>query len=173
MSPNFAAVPKSVINDKRLSKPVVFTAAALAYYADKNGLCTISYRALAERARTVRSRLYEHLNQLEACGHIRRISKKGCKGRHSFQILNGGSVPESGTKQYPPDRDSTVPQAGTASVPETGNSPTPPIRTTTVKDHRSSTGRGGAAKKLGGKDRVASRLAKSKYDDFEPEEYKP
>lgn len=156
MSPNYAAIPKTVINDAGITKVEAFTLAALAYYADREGVCTVTLRTLAERARTSRNHVWLHLKKLKAQGHLVEVSSAHTRGRHTFQIVQG----DSSTGAVPDNKYRSGNKTGTPAVPH----PHTPNKVGHRTNHRSSsTVRGGAAR-FGQKGKlVFDGKAKSKY----------
>lgn len=71
----FSIVPNWMIQDSRVTGPMLTTYAALASYADRTGVCWPSVRALGERARLGPTALREALTGLERLGVLSRTAR--------------------------------------------------------------------------------------------------
>lgn len=71
----FTIIPNWMLTDERVSGPMLTTYAALASYADREGVCWPSLRALGDRARLKPTALREALSALHDLGVLSRTAR--------------------------------------------------------------------------------------------------
>lgn len=87
----FARVPAAAVFDSRLSAEAKVVLAALAVYADKDGLCWPAVSTLANRLGRTRRAVQLQLRTLEAAGYVltvRRLrNRRGGYGTNGYQLV--------------------------------------------------------------------------------------